>query len=859
MAINEQQNKILLVDDKPENLHFLSEILIHEGYKVQRVISGKLAINAALAAPPDLILLDIVMPDIDGYEVCQYLKSHKKTQDIPIIFLSVIEELSEKVKAFRLGAVDYITKPLQVEEVLARVQNQLIIQNLQRQLKRQNQQLLWEIQERQRFAGELKNQNTQIESILNTAKVGICLTDEDGYFLEVNPAYCQLYGLKRSEIIEKQFTTVHYPNATGEEKYHLIQQYKNFIGNGGKQNKGEFSVTRPDNSQLSVEITQGVFQTNDGKFFVVTTLIDISERLAALRDRQLAETARKSRERYLAALVEVQHRLLNFDGSNKCYTKILQILGQASNASRVYVWENHQGADGRLRMSQRAEWCASGIEDKIDKPALQNLCYENFCPRWTALLSKGEIICGILAEFPESEQEILQSQGIYSILLLPIIAKGDFLGFIGFDNCEETQFWEASEVSLLQAAATAISIAQERKQAEDALQKQLDRSNLIREISYKIRSQLDTQNILQTASTQLGEVLGVSRALIHIYIDSPSPKIPIVGEFLAAGYDSIIDFDVTIQGNPRIQEILSQDKAIASTDVYAEPQDLNFHTICQKLQIQSMLAVRTSYQGKPNGMICLHQCDKHREWTAEEIELLEFIAAQLGIALAQAQLLEQEKQARAKVDRQNIQLQQEIGIRISVETALKASENKYRHLVETSQNIIWSVDINGLLVFVNPAVKHIFGYEPAEVIGRLLTDFVLPEQVADTQELIEQVLDGKSVFQYEITCIAKNGNTIYLMLNAIALHNERGLIVGITGTASNITERKQAEQALLSTAIKLSNHNLVLTQLAKNQILYQGDLKTACRELTAAGAKNMGIKRASIWMYGENCELYAMP
>ncbi|MGB6300273.1 MAG: response regulator, partial [Rivularia sp. (in: cyanobacteria)] len=136
-----QDIKILIVDDRPENLHFLSDILTNQGYKVQRAIAGSLAINAAVASPPNLILLDVVMPDMDGYAVCRHLKNNQITWDIPIIFLSVIDEVSEKVKALKLGAFDYIIKPLQSEEVLARVENQLTIQQLQTKLKKQNQKL----------------------------------------------------------------------------------------------------------------------------------------------------------------------------------------------------------------------------------------------------------------------------------------------------------------------------------------------------------------------------------------------------------------------------------------------------------------------------------------------------------------------------------------------------------------------------------------------------------------------------------------------------------------------------------------------------------------------------------------------
>ncbi|MEH1787614.1 MAG: PAS domain S-box protein [Nostoc sp.] len=187
--------------------------------------------------------------------------------------------------------------------------------------------------------------------------------------------------------------------------------------------------------------------------------------------------------------------------------------------------------------------------------------------------------------------------------------------------------------------------------------------------------------------------------------------------------------------------------------------------------------------------------------------------------------------------------------RLLVEAALKKSEIQYRHLVETSQDMIWSVDINGLITFVNPAVKQIYGYEPQEMIGRVLTDFISPTQVAEDKVAFEHVIQGKSIFQHETTCVAKNGTLLYLMFNAIALRNEEGQVIGITGTASNITQRRGVEKLLEESAIKLRNHNLVLTQLAQNQTLYQGDLKTALSKITEAAVKNIGMERASVWLY----------
>jgi two-component system, sensor histidine kinase and response regulator len=135
------KGNILIVDDTPDNLRLLSSTLTEHGYKVRSVINGAMALMGAQAAPPDLIVLDIKMPDMDGYEVCQRLKENQQICDIPVIFVSALDEVFDKVKAFTSGGVDFIQKPFQVEEVLARIENQLMIRRLQLQLQAQNQQL----------------------------------------------------------------------------------------------------------------------------------------------------------------------------------------------------------------------------------------------------------------------------------------------------------------------------------------------------------------------------------------------------------------------------------------------------------------------------------------------------------------------------------------------------------------------------------------------------------------------------------------------------------------------------------------------------------------------------------------------
>ncbi|MEG4292268.1 hybrid sensor histidine kinase/response regulator [Microcoleus sp. C2C3] len=154
---------ILIVDDIPANIQLLSQLLIENGYKVRKLISGQRALKAVELQAPDLILLDIKMPGMDGYEVCRQLKASEATCDIPIIFISALDDVFDKVKGFEAGGADYIIKPFEPVEVLARVSAQLKMQRLQQQLRcanvqlaTQNVQLSQEIQERQQAEANLR-------------------------------------------------------------------------------------------------------------------------------------------------------------------------------------------------------------------------------------------------------------------------------------------------------------------------------------------------------------------------------------------------------------------------------------------------------------------------------------------------------------------------------------------------------------------------------------------------------------------------------------------------------------------------------------------------------------------------------
>ncbi len=200
------KGNILLIDDLPENLKLLTDSLSQLGYVVRSAISGARGIKSAKSKYPDIILLDITMPEMDGYQVCQSFKNDPDLCNIPILFISALNETFDKLKAFQAGGVDYITKPFQIEEVVARIETHLTIQ-------RQRKALQIEITKRQEVEEVLYQSRALLASVLNSALDGIAAMQavrdpitgniEDFRCLVVNPIISRVLNRSREELIGK--------------------------------------------------------------------------------------------------------------------------------------------------------------------------------------------------------------------------------------------------------------------------------------------------------------------------------------------------------------------------------------------------------------------------------------------------------------------------------------------------------------------------------------------------------------------------------------------------------------------------------------------------------------------------------
>ncbi|MGI0491569.1 adenylate/guanylate cyclase domain-containing protein [Alkalinema pantanalense CENA528] len=282
---------ILLIDDLETELLLLSAALKKHSYRVLTAMDGQAAIAIAMAEQPDLIILDIKLPGINGYDICTQFKQNPITQDIPVLFMSGIYDAPGKVKAFEVGGVDFISKPFQVEEVLARVNHQLNLRELQKRLEDQNVRVQQELQERRKLEERYRH---MVEQSID----GIFQTAPDGHFLTVNPALAEIYGYDSPEELMASITDV------GTQLYlqpGRREGIKTYLQQHGQVLGAESRVRRKDGRKIW--ISENIRAIKDGRgqlLYYEGTVRDITERR---RLESMIYHQRKQTERILQSIL----------------------------------------------------------------------------------------------------------------------------------------------------------------------------------------------------------------------------------------------------------------------------------------------------------------------------------------------------------------------------------------------------------------------------------------------------------------------------------------------------------------------------------------------------------------------------
>lgn len=272
-SANHMPGGILVVEDTPESLKLLCDLLVDAGHSVRQAQDGTLALMTVRAKLPELILLDITMPGIDGYEVCRRLKADPTTRDVPVIFLSAMQEPENRIMGFRLGAVDFIAKPYQAEEVLLRVQTHLELRRLRLQsdalVAQRTIALKNEISMRHEVEEGLRLASEALEASFN----GIMITDAGGHIVRVNPAFTRITGYAASEVLGKKpdiLKSGRHDEAFYREMWRSLNETGNWMG--------EILNRRKDGNVSTMHETISAFRHSSGAISnYISVIVDVSE------------------------------------------------------------------------------------------------------------------------------------------------------------------------------------------------------------------------------------------------------------------------------------------------------------------------------------------------------------------------------------------------------------------------------------------------------------------------------------------------------------------------------------------------------------------------------------------------------
>jgi len=283
--LSEQHTKgeVLIVEDTPASLKLLSDLLTDAGYYVRQAPNGELALWTAQSRPPELILLDIRMPGIDGFEVCRRLKESPQLSQVPVIFLSAQHDTDDKVRGFALGAVDFIAKPFQAEEILARTDAHVRLGRAQHALARERATLEQRVVERTaELAREIEQRRANEEfmrlssQVFEATRDAIVVTDREARIVATNPAFTQISGYTPEEVLGQNVTILH----AGEQDASTLDVMRQAMAKTGHWS-GEMLARRKNGETYPGLVSASALRNEAGELTnYVSLFLDITERKA---------------------------------------------------------------------------------------------------------------------------------------------------------------------------------------------------------------------------------------------------------------------------------------------------------------------------------------------------------------------------------------------------------------------------------------------------------------------------------------------------------------------------------------------------------------------------------------------------
>lgn len=631
---------ILIVDDQIDNLRALSALLSGQGYRVRKALSGKMALETVAAQLPDLILLDISMPEMDGYAVCTQLKVSEDTTHIPILFLSALSHLEDKLRAFEVGGADYITKPFAAEEVLARIQHQVQILQQQRSLHR-------EIQERRQIEARLEQHNQTLKGIFQAVPDEILRLRADATILD-----------DVGQPLKTQ--TLPWPISVQGQMKTALQQ----------------ALT--EKSVVTVEYThprQGECQYYEARI----TAFRAQEAIVVIRDvtrRRLIEldSARKSgREQLLANITERIHQSLEV---SQILSAAVEGTRRLLNVNRVLVYRFNPDWSGEVIIESvnRTDLAIQGV-------TIHDPCFErNWHHRY--LEGRNHVVADIHQDthLQSCYVEMLSQLQVKSLLVVPIRLQQAEVGhplwglFIAH-HCDMPHPWDMWEQDLMQQISVQLAVALQRAQLYEVMSRRANREALLNRILDAVRESLDLTTILQRAAAEVRTAFQVDRCTVALLdftqSDETTPGLGMTATpngVKEVTHDPFASLDRVYVGvvtrtprplvvhnaslpAPRVTAPSPLPSGAPAADVPMASRPALEPSTTEPVENPAILATSLWFEGKAQGVLSVQQNHTPRYWTEDDTLLIKEVADQLAVAVQQARLYQQVQTANATLEK----------------------------------------------------------------------------------------------------------------------------------------------------------------------------------------------------------------